>query len=424
MIETLIQSVQDLATKAIDMVESGFDFRLPELPSASSEKDALVQEVLTLRAQLSARDATDFFGLPGTPVIEGDTICVHLGDLNVSFDDALEYSLDEFKDLDCTSLEDMSKIWAHECGHRVLQPLPLSDWAHELGADFFAGVRSEMLGLPSGHFEEALRNQPPSESHPGGDLRMRAIDFGRIFVAEMRNRGMEPTLEQCIAAFQLSPFASMDYSDMEQGGLAEAQGVLETGQENALGAEAAFTPSPNPYATEGTFSQYWNLPPVDEMDFFTLPTLTEADYKAIEQQILQDSIPWQQEKLDPVSPPPTSPIFDYDDKGGCTVTDITGQRIHYTNAQEVYDMCDVFSGFHANEHSWDGAIAYNQSRLDRAAEIEAKRDDAVNKYHNALGAGDINGAAYWEKEANGWQGVLGDHWGVSTYGLPPKAPGI
>ncbi len=407
MIETLIQSVQDLATKAIDMVESGFDFRLPELPSVKSEKDALAQEVLTLRAQLSARDATDFFGLPNTPVIEGDTICVHLGDLNVSIDDALEYSLDDFKDLDCTSLEDMSKIWAHECGHRVLQPLPLSNWAHELGADFFAGVRSEMLGLPSGHFEEALRSQPPSESHPGGDLRMRAIDFGRVFVAEMRNRALEPTLEQCIAAFRLSPFANMDYADMEQGGM----------------AEAALTPSPMPDTTKGAFSPYWNMPTVDEMDFFTLPTLTEADYKAVEQQIMQDSIPWMQETLDPVSPPPTSPIFEYDDKGGCTVTDITGQRIHYTNAQEVYDMCDVFSGFHANEHSWDGSIAYNQARLDCAAEIEAKRDDAVNRYQNALGAGDINGAAYWEQEANGWQGVLADHWGVPTYGSP-KAPGI
>ena len=136
-------SAQELASKAIDFLESGFDFRLPDL-TKDSEKEALQDEVLNLRAQLSAHDASDFFHLPTTPIQEGDSIGVYINDVNASFDDVLEYNIDEFKELGCTSMEDMTKIWAHECGHRILQNLNLSPWASELGADFFAGVRSEM----------------------------------------------------------------------------------------------------------------------------------------------------------------------------------------------------------------------------------------------------------------------------------------
>ena len=380
-------SAQELASKAIDFLESGFDFRLPDL-TKDSEKEALQDEVLNLRAQLSAHDARDFFHLPTTPIQEGDSIGVSINDVNASFDDVLEYNIDEFKELGCTSMEDMTKIWAHECGHRILQNLNLSPWASELGADFFAGVRSEMLGIPRGQFEESMVALPASDSHPGGDLRIQAMDFGRIFVDAMRQRGMEPNLHQCIAAFQMSPYANI-------------------ATESTTGI---YQPSP-----------YWNQPSVDDAEFITIPPLSEADYAELQ----YDTKAWLpgHEDLESVDPPQRA-IFEPDGMGGTIVTDILGRRVHYFNSQEAYEMCDVFSGFHANEHTWDASIAMNEEKLKRGAELETQRDDAVEKYHNAVSMGDTSGAEWWKSKANSCESMLNSHWGVSNYGLDVTAKGL
>lgn len=169
----------------------------------------LSDEALHTRVEASAHSACRFFGLPDIVVQEGDTICVYRG-LDIFPDkDVFEYNLHQFKQMGCTNFEDMSKVWAHECGHRLLRLDFSSPWAQELGADFFAGVRSQMLGLPSGNFEKFLGKTSGSLSHPSGDLRLQAIKYGRDVVKNMLANGQTPTLESCKAAFENSPFAKM-----------------------------------------------------------------------------------------------------------------------------------------------------------------------------------------------------------------------
>lgn len=176
-------------------------------------KEGLSDEALKARVEAAAHSACKFFEIPDAELIEGDAIGVYR-ECDIFLDkDVFEYSLDQFKDMKCVSFEDMTKVWAHECGHRILRmDFPLA-WAQELGADFFSGVRSEMLGLPTSNFEKVLGSTTGSASHPVGSLRVQAIQFGREVVRGFQEKGITPTIENCKEAFAKSPFSEITYEN-------------------------------------------------------------------------------------------------------------------------------------------------------------------------------------------------------------------
>lgn len=177
--------------------------------SSLGNKLELSDEAIRRGIEASAQSACKFFGLSDIVVQEGDTICFYRGLDSFPDKDVIEYNLHQLKQMNCTNFEDMSKVWAHECGLRFLCPDLSSPWAQKLGGDFFAGVRSQMLGLPSGNFEKILGKTSESPSHPSGELRLQAIKYGREVVKNMLVNDQVPTLESCKAAFENSPFAKM-----------------------------------------------------------------------------------------------------------------------------------------------------------------------------------------------------------------------
>ena len=176
-------------------------------------KEGLSDEALKARVEAAAHSACKFFEIPDAELIEGDAIGVYR-ECDIFLDkDVFEYSLDQFKDMKCVSFEDMTKVWAHECGHRILRmDFPLA-WAQELGADFFSGVRSEMLGLPTSNFEKVLGATKGSETHPVGNLRVNAIQYGREVVRIYQSKGIEPTIENCKEAFANSEYSKITYEN-------------------------------------------------------------------------------------------------------------------------------------------------------------------------------------------------------------------
>lgn len=179
-------------------------------------KEGLSDEALKARVEAAAHSANKFFGIPDVDVIEGDAIGVYRGCDILLDKDVFEYSLDQFKDMKCLSFEDMTKVWAHECGHRIFRDRFTEfkeSWTQELGADFFSGVRSEMLGLPTSSFEKLLASTTGSVTHPVGSLRIQAIQFGRNVVRSFQERGIAPTIENCKEAFANSPFAKITYEN-------------------------------------------------------------------------------------------------------------------------------------------------------------------------------------------------------------------
>lgn len=210
MIETLSKAAEMTAMKSIENFGKSFEFKLPDL---SQKKQEVTDAVLDAKAEAAAHSASKFFNLPEAKIQKGNTIGVYKNGEGTFLDDVFEYNLEQFKKMNCTSFEDMTKVWAHECGHRLLQNIFPNSWADELGADFFAGARSEMLGLPKSNFEKMLGSTNASKSHPGGALRMKAMDYGRFVVTQMKKAGIQPDLENCIEAYMQSPFSQMTYEN-------------------------------------------------------------------------------------------------------------------------------------------------------------------------------------------------------------------
>lgn len=116
------------------------------------------------------------------------------------------------------------------------------------------------------------------------------------------------------------------------------------------------------------------------------------------------------------------------------VTDIFGGT-HICDPMEV----DIMSGLPAGSlggsqpsgvgdynpsFTGSGADSLEQMKLDQSYELESQRDAAVDNYNDAKARGDIDEMVKWEAKANDLQGDIYTLWDTTTYGLPPKAPGI
>lgn len=211
MIETLVNAVEDAAKKNIENLSKNFNFKLPGFFHKEQE---VGDAALDARAEAAAHSVSKFFDISEAKIQKGDAIGVYKKDVGAISDNVFEYNLEQFKKMNCISFEDMTKIWTHECGSRLLQGMFPSPWACELGSDFFVGVRSEMLGLPKSSFEELLGSTVASELYPDGALRMQAIDYGRSAVAKMKESEIRPTWENCVEYYGQSEFAKMTYENL------------------------------------------------------------------------------------------------------------------------------------------------------------------------------------------------------------------
>lgn len=254
--EVAIEATKKAAEKSAEMALNYTADRIDETIRPDKESNALrtcekitnaivagtlSDAAIETRVEAAAHSACLFFGIPDAELMEGDAIGVYRNcDIFVG-NDVFEYNLGQFKDMGCVSFEDMTKVWAHECGHRILRMDFQEPWAQELGADFFSGVRSEMLGLPSSNFEEMLASTKASPSHPDGIIRVMAIEYGREVVRQFQAQGITPTIENCKAAFANSPFVQVSHENFQGDGKLAAfvddkawhEKNAKTAQENA-----------------------------------------------------------------------------------------------------------------------------------------------------------------------------------------------
>ena len=214
--KTAEKALQQTVDKAEDTIRSRADepvVSICEKLSGDINVGKLSDAALETRVEAAAHSACKFFQIPDAELIQGDSIGVFRNcDIFIN-KDVFQFSLEQFKDMKCLSFEDMTKVWSHECGHRILRLDFQAPWTQELGADFFTGVRSEMLGLPNSEFEKMLASTKGSISHPDGGIRYQAITYGRETVRSLYNQGITPTIENCKEAFSKSPFAQISYEN-------------------------------------------------------------------------------------------------------------------------------------------------------------------------------------------------------------------
>lgn len=200
----------DLNSQVFERMENRMEIRIPEKTANRTE---VTEDVLIERLQTAEQAVGKFFNLPEVPMTKGDSISVELHDLRTATDDRMLYNLDQFKSMGCLTFTDMTKILAHEYGHRMLQNEGVGQWACELGGDYLSGALSEMLGLPSSNIEPLLGQQEPSLSHPGGDLRVEATAYGHEVVNDMMQQGIHPTIENCLEKFLESGYSRIEGPD-------------------------------------------------------------------------------------------------------------------------------------------------------------------------------------------------------------------
>ena len=172
-------------------------------------------EISTKTITDAARKATKFFGLPEIPIQEGAAIAVAPGSPMTFKDDVFLYNKAQLKRAGLTTSADIAKCYAHECGHRISQRFfnGQGSWANELCSDFFAGAFCEMNKMKAGNFEKFLGKQRASFTHPGGKLRLQALEYGRKCVAEMKAKGITPTWEKLMEKFKETNAHQLSYAN-------------------------------------------------------------------------------------------------------------------------------------------------------------------------------------------------------------------
>ena len=207
MIESLVSAVEAVKEFGAKVLDGRFlEDICPDFLKSTSD-------VPTYQIEAAAHSACKFFDMADAPLIEGDSIGVYTFNPDYLDDDVFQYNVPQFKEMKLHSFEDQTKVWTHECGHRLLQKIYGPSWASELGSDFFVGVREEMLGMGSSNFEKTLGATKASKSHPDGRLRLEAIKYGREVAAEMKKNGIVPTWQNCIEKFDQSRFAKMTFEN-------------------------------------------------------------------------------------------------------------------------------------------------------------------------------------------------------------------
>lgn len=163
-----------------------------------------IDDVSTKTIVNSARKATKFFGLPEIPIKEGSRIAVAPGNIMTFKDDVFYYNKSQLKREGLTTSNDIAKCYAHECGHRISQRFfkGKNSWANELCSDFFTGAFCEMNKMKAGNFEKYIGRQRACTTHPGGRLRLQALENGRRCVADMKAQGITPTWENLMKEFK------------------------------------------------------------------------------------------------------------------------------------------------------------------------------------------------------------------------------
>ena len=143
-------------------------------------------------------NACEFFGLPEVPIVNSEGVCVWSNYSQTTLDDVFGLNREQLSEMGIISDDSITLAYTHECAHRALQDFKdISCKNEELACDFFAGLYAGLNGLDSTQFEEALSNTIGGETHPDGEFRVKAVEFGKQTAEEIQAQGIVPTFEYC-----------------------------------------------------------------------------------------------------------------------------------------------------------------------------------------------------------------------------------
>lgn len=150
--------------------------------------------------------ACDFFGIDYPMLIidltdkkYGQTMFVNVDPVSFT-DDVICYNIRQLQELGVRNMDAFTLIMTHECAHRYYQQFPFDgpfdgQWKEELTCDFYMGVRSVLEQLKIGGVLEGTSRMQGGKTHPDGDLRKDAIQFGINTVLQFLTNGTKCSLD-------------------------------------------------------------------------------------------------------------------------------------------------------------------------------------------------------------------------------------
>lgn len=147
-------------------------------------------------------NACEFFGLPEVPIVNSEGVCVWSYDTQTTLDDVFGVNREQLSDMGIISNDSITLAYTHECAHRALQSYyDISGKDEELACDFFSGLHAGLNDLDSTQIEDALGRTIGGDTHPEGQLRIEAIEYGKQVAADMEAQGIIPTFDNCMDRF-------------------------------------------------------------------------------------------------------------------------------------------------------------------------------------------------------------------------------
>ena len=178
-------ALDNVLHEAQSEIQATNDFLLP---------DMMVHEAV--------HNACEFFNLPEIPIMNSDGVCVWANETETVFDDVFGFSRGQMMEMGISGEDSLTLVYTHECAHRALQNYEgIEGKSEELACDFFAGIHAEIGDMDTEQLSSALGKTAESDTHPAGELRVEAMEFGKTVAREMAAQGVPLTFENCMERF-------------------------------------------------------------------------------------------------------------------------------------------------------------------------------------------------------------------------------
>lgn len=160
------------------------------------DKEKLTEESIAERVKKASR----FFDLPIPIMIDS---CDSLASITFSDSDKrseIRYDVSKLEEIGINNVDAFDALITHELSHRMLKDIVYnycenSRWSNELACDFISGARCSVDRIATGKYKYAVSIMKESITHPGGEMRVKAVQAGYEFAEWLFEQGIRATIK-------------------------------------------------------------------------------------------------------------------------------------------------------------------------------------------------------------------------------------
>lgn len=165
------------------------------------DKEPLTEEIIARRV----RGASQFFNLPVPELAGGSDTLASITYTSASGPGSgIHYNMERLRAIGINNGDAFDAVITHELSHQFLSGNRFnfcrnSSWCTELACDFIVGARCRADLIASGKYKYAVSVMKVSASHPGGELRQKAVEAGFDFAGWLLARNIRVSFKYIIS---------------------------------------------------------------------------------------------------------------------------------------------------------------------------------------------------------------------------------